>query len=56
MYHICLIRRHGYYLFHHAILCGFYLRVATNQEQHLLIKLSVIDKVFRNAKLLWTAL
>ena len=23
-------------LFHHAILCGFYLRAATNREQHLL--------------------
>jgi len=27
-YHICLIRCHSYYLFHHAILCGFYSRVA----------------------------
>ena len=25
-YRICSIRRHGYYLFHCAILCGFYLR------------------------------
>ena len=30
LYHVCLIRRRGYYLFHHAILCGFYSRAATN--------------------------
>ena len=36
LYCICSIRRHGYYLFHHAILCGFYLRVTTNRERHLL--------------------
>ena len=23
---ICLIRHHGYYLFHHATLCGYYSR------------------------------
>ena len=28
MYHICLIRRRGYYLFCHSILCGYYLRAA----------------------------
>ena len=29
-YRICSIRRRGYYSFHRAILCGFYLRAATN--------------------------
>ena len=36
VYHICLIRCRGYYLFHRTILCGFYSRVATNQERRLL--------------------
>ena len=35
-YRIRLIRRRGYYLFHHAILCGFYLRAVTIRERHLL--------------------
>ena len=35
-YRICSIRHHGYYLFHRAILCGFYSRAATNWERHLL--------------------
>ena len=42
-YRICLIRRRGYYLFHRAILCGFYSRAA-------FIKLSVLGKIFRNCK------
>ena len=33
---ICSIRCHGYYLFHHTILCSFYSRVATNRERYLL--------------------
>ena len=40
---ICLIRCRGYYLFHHAILCSFYLRAA-------FIKLGVIGKIFRKCK------
>ena len=35
-YRICSIRRRGYYLFHHAILRGFYSRAATNRERRLL--------------------
>ena len=42
-YRICSIRRLGYYLFHRAILCGFYSRAA-------FIKLSVVGKIFRNCK------
>ena len=42
-YHICSIRCHGYYLFHCAILCGFYSRAA-------FIKLSVIGRIFHNCK------
>ena len=44
-YRICSIRRCGYYLFHHAILCGFYSRAATNREWRLLN--SVSGKMFR---------
>ena len=36
VYCICSIRHRSYYLFHHVILCGFYSRVATNWEWHLL--------------------
>ena len=36
IYRICTIERCGYYLFHRAILCGFYSRVATNRERRLL--------------------
>ena len=42
-YRICSIRRRGYYLFHHAILCGFYSRAA-------FIKLSGIGKIFCKCK------
>ena len=35
-YRICSIRHRGYYLFHHAILCGFYSRAATHREWRLL--------------------
>ena len=35
-YRICAIRRRSYYLFHHAILCSFYSRVAANREWRLL--------------------
>ena len=42
MYHIDSIRRRGYYLFHHAILCGFYLWAATIWKQH--IKLGMDDE------------
>ena len=35
-YCICSIRHPGYCLFHHAILCSFYSRVATNREWRLL--------------------
>ena len=42
-YHICSIRRYGYYLSHCTILCGFYSRAA-------FIKLSVIGKIFHNCK------
>ena len=53
-YRICSIRRHGYYLFHRAILCGFYLRAATNWERHLLnsvflVKFFVIVRALRKA-------
>ena len=34
-YRICSIKRRGY-LFHRAILCGFYSRAATNRERRLL--------------------
>ena len=37
MYRIRPIRRRGYYLFHHAILCGFYWRA-------VFIKLGTEDK------------
>ena len=43
LYRICSIRRCGYYLFHRAILCGFYSRAA-------FIKLSVLSKLFCNCK------
>jgi len=36
VYHIRSIGRHGYYLFHYTILCGFYSRVATIRERCLL--------------------
>ena len=54
MYRICSIRRCGYYLFHCAILCGFYSRVATNWERRLLnsafsVKSFVIVRVLRKA-------
>ena len=42
-YRICSIRRRGYYVFHHAILCGFYSRAA-------FIKLSGICKIFCKCK------
>ena len=45
-YRICSIRRRGYYLFHHVILCGFYSRAATNRERRLLNSVSSV-KVFR---------
>ena len=35
-YRICSIRRHGYYLFHRAILRGYYSRAATIRERRLL--------------------
>ena len=35
-YRICSIRLCGYYLFHHTILCGYNLRVATNWQWRLL--------------------
>ena len=35
-YCISAIKRRGYYLFHHAIYCGYYSRVATNQKQRFL--------------------
>ena len=38
VYHIHSIRCHGYYLFHYAILYGFYLRVA------FIIKLGTEDE------------
>ena len=38
-YRICSIRHHGYYLFHHAILWGYYSRAATIWEWCLLNKL-----------------
>ena len=46
---ICSIRRRGYCLFDHAILCGFYLRAATNQEQRLLNSLLSV-KSFVNVR------
>ena len=36
-YHISSIRRRDYYLFHCSFLCGYYLRVATIQGQHLFL-------------------
>ena len=36
VYRIRSIRCRGYYLFHHAILCGFYFRAATIRERHIL--------------------
>ena len=52
VYRICSIRRRGYYLFHRANLCGFYLRAATNREQRLLnsvfsVKFFVIARALR---------
>ena len=49
MYCIRAIRRCGYYLFHQAILCGFYSSAATNREQHLLNSV-VWVKVFCKCK------
>ena len=54
MYRICSIRRCSYYLLYHAILCGFYLRAATNQEWCLLnsgfsVKSFVIVRALRKA-------
>ena len=49
VYRIRAIRHHGYYLFHHAILCGFYSRAATNRERHLLYSV-VWVKVFCKCK------
>ena len=49
IYRICSIRRRGYYLFHCAILCGFYSRAATNRERRLLNS-SVLSKNFHNCK------
>ena len=54
-YRICSIRRHGYYLFHRAILCGFYLRAATNWERRLLnsvflVKFFVIVRAFEKSQ------
>ena len=51
-YRICLIRHRGYYLFHHAMLCGFYSRAATIQERRLLnsvfsVKFFVIIRALR---------
>ena len=40
-YCIHSIRRRGYYLFHRPVLCGIYSRVATNQEQRLLISVNL---------------
>ena len=48
-YCICSIRHPGYCLFHHAILCSFYSRVATNREWRLL-KLSVVGKILPKCK------
>ena len=47
-YCICLIRLWGYYLFHHTILCGYNLRLATNWEWRLLN--SAIGKIFCRGK------
>ena len=54
IYHICSIRRHGYYLFHRAILCSFYSRAATNPEWRLFnsvfsIKSFVFARALRKA-------
>ena len=35
-YRISAIKRHDYYLLHHAIYCGYYSRAATNQRRRLL--------------------
>ena len=53
-YRICSIRRRSYYLFHRAILCGFYSRAATNRERRLLnsvflVKFFVIVRALRKA-------
>ena len=54
MYRIWSIRCRGYYLFHHAILCGFYSRAATNRERRLFnsvfsVKSFVIVRALRKA-------
>ena len=54
-YRICLIRHHGYYLFHRAILCGFYSRAATNREWRLFnsafsVKSFVIVRALRKTR------
>ena len=46
-YRIRSIRRRGYYLFHHAILCGFYSRAATIRERRLLNSVVIVQKSFR---------
>ena len=48
---ICSIRRRGYYLFHHAILCGSYSRAATNRERRLLNSVLLV-KSFVNVRAL----
>ena len=47
---LCLIRCRGYYLFHHAILCGFYLRAATNRERRLLNSVLPVKSQFYKIK------
>ena len=34
--HISAIKCRGYYLFHHVIYCGYYLKAATNRRRRLL--------------------
>ena len=36
LYRLSAIKCRGYYLFHHAIYCGYYLRAATNRRRRLL--------------------
>ena len=44
VYRICSIRHRGYYLFHHAVMCGFYSRAAIDREQHLLDSVLSVKK------------
>ena len=52
-YRIHSIRHRGYCFFHHAILCGFYLRVTTILERCLLNSGRKVKKSTASRKVKW---